>query len=241
MGPVHVACLRSFLRQGHRVVLHAYGRPEDTPDGVELFDAAALMDPAAIVRHRKHGSLALASDIYRYRIQRAGLGLYADCDVFCLRPIADADYILGWESERHIASAVLKFPAGSPLARDLSAAADDPAFLPPWDPLPKRLYYRLRKALGSPVTVDRQRWGTIGPKAVTWYVHANGVQDKVSPIDVFSPVRSKEQDRLFDPALDIAALATDATLAIHLRHEMIRRRGDQPIPPTSPLGRMLAL
>ncbi|WOC15073.1 hypothetical protein [Pseudochrobactrum sp. MP213Fo] len=33
LGAVHAACLRSFIRHGHDVVLHAYGRPEDTLDG----------------------------------------------------------------------------------------------------------------------------------------------------------------------------------------------------------------
>lgn len=44
LGPVHAACLRSFVRHGHEVVLHTFERPEDTPDGVKIFDAKLLMD-----------------------------------------------------------------------------------------------------------------------------------------------------------------------------------------------------
>lgn len=43
LGPIHAACLRSFIRHGHDVVLHAYGKPDDTPEGVRLFDASKLM------------------------------------------------------------------------------------------------------------------------------------------------------------------------------------------------------
>lgn len=42
LGPVHAACLRSFVRHGHDVVLHCFELPEDTPEGVRFFDAARL-------------------------------------------------------------------------------------------------------------------------------------------------------------------------------------------------------
>jgi hypothetical protein len=63
MGPLHAACLKSFMGVGYRVILHAYSRVADAPPGVEYFDANKLMSSESIVRHSKTGSLALASDI----------------------------------------------------------------------------------------------------------------------------------------------------------------------------------
>jgi hypothetical protein len=241
LGPVHSACLQSFIDHGHRVILHAYEAIEDAPPTVESFEARNLMSADMIVRHQKTGSLALASDIYRYRILRAGMGLYVDCDMFCMRPIADRDYILGWANEKHITSAVLKAPKDSALVAALCAAADDPAFVPPWDPAPKRFYHHLRKSLGMPVPVLRQRWGTIGPKLVTHSVQELGLSSVVSPPAVFSPLRSMEHHRLYEAGLSLAALATPETLAIHLRNELIRRRPMADIPTNSPMAQILAV
>src|SRR5690606_33677576 len=92
MGPMHAACLQSFIDTDHLVVLHTYGEVEDAPRGVVYSDARQLLPEEDLVRHR-NGSFALSSDYMRYEIMRLGLGLYIDCDVYCLEPIDDADYI----------------------------------------------------------------------------------------------------------------------------------------------------
>ena len=91
LGAVQVACLKSFLRHGHRVVLHCYEAPIDVPSGVELADASRLLPLSRLFRTK--GSLAPFADLLLYELLGAGLGLYVDCDVFCLRAIEDADYI----------------------------------------------------------------------------------------------------------------------------------------------------
>lgn len=57
MGPVHAACLRSFIRHGHDILLHCYERPKDAPHGVQFFDARKLMNENEIMRHKKTGTL----------------------------------------------------------------------------------------------------------------------------------------------------------------------------------------
>jgi hypothetical protein len=94
LGVVHVACLKSFLRHGHQVVLHCYEKPKDVPDGVELADASRLLPIKRIFYKNKNKSVAGFADLLRYELLGLGLGLYVDCDVFYLRPIEDADYIL---------------------------------------------------------------------------------------------------------------------------------------------------
>ena len=131
LGQVQAACLRSFLRHGHRVVLHCYERPKDTPAGVEIADATRLLPETRIIRHAT-GSLSLFADLLRYEILGAGMGLYVDCDVFCLRPIEDADYIFGLENSDRINSAVLKLPANCPVLAELRAIKNSPVFAPPW-------------------------------------------------------------------------------------------------------------
>src|SRR5262245_19742574 len=114
LGPVHVACLRSFLRHGHRTILHVYEKPLDAPEGMDFMDANDLLPASQIIRYTRGGSLAIFSNLLRYEILRRGFGLYVDCDVFCLRPVEDADYIFGFESSHSIGSSVLKLPRDCP-------------------------------------------------------------------------------------------------------------------------------
>src|SRR5690625_4176270 len=130
LGPMHAACVRSFLRHGHTVSMHCYERPEDLPDGVRVFDAAKLMPLVELISHKKSGSVALGANRYRYRLISTGFGAYADCDMFCLRPLTEARFILGAEQNDSVNNAILKFPADSGLASALLHATNDPYFIP---------------------------------------------------------------------------------------------------------------
>lgn len=83
LGPIHVECLKSFLKHWHRVVLHVYEEPVDLPFGIELSDANELLPRELIFTNRKTGSYAPFSDLLRYELLYKGLGLYVDCDIYC--------------------------------------------------------------------------------------------------------------------------------------------------------------
>lgn len=215
LGEVHAACLRSFVNKGHRVVLHSYGKPEDTPKGVEIFDARKLMKESEIVRTAT-GNLALASDIYRYRILKEGLGLYIDCDVYCVKPIKDDEYILGWETQYTVNGAILKVPHDSQILKELMLAAENPYFIPPWFRNKKALRYKLKKALGFPKPVSKQEWGTIGPLLITYLVKNLMLQENVSPIDFYYPMHHQNTTLLSERGLTVKDLITPRTVAFHL-------------------------
>lgn len=239
LGPIGAACLASFVSAGHQVVLHAYDHPMDLPAGVTLRDANATIPRHLIVKHRKTGSFALFSDIFRYRLLQNGAEVYVDCDVYCLRPIERAEYIFGYETDTQINGAVLALPAASGLLKALTAASENPQFIPPWLPARKQKLRRIRMRLGMYPGVSAMGWGTLGPKAITHYAKTLGVEHLAQPIDVFYPVDSRRISTLFDPELTIADITTARTRCIHLYNEMIRRHGKQNIPKSSPLGRML--
>jgi hypothetical protein len=132
MGPAHAACLSSFLRTDHQVVLHTYGEVADAPFGVRYADANSLMQEDQLIRHNATGSFSLVTNLMRYELLRRGLGLYVDCDVFCLRPMSDRESIFGWESRDYLNSAVLNLgplprrqqnhPPRSPICRGARSA-----------------------------------------------------------------------------------------------------------------------
>jgi hypothetical protein len=242
LGQIHAACLRSFLRHGHRVVLHCYQAPADTPAGVELADARALLPECRVIRHRTSGSLALTSDLLRYEILKAGLGIYADCDVFCLRPIEDADYIFGREGTfkgKQLATAVLKLPPDSPTLTALCAIKDTPDFAPPWEKpaKPRRLAW-LRGTAPAPSLEDLP-WASIGPHALSYYAEQHGIADRAAPIDRFYPVPWMQLELLFDPGLSLQELVTHRSDTVHLYNSTLTRRARADIPEGSPIWEMV--
>lgn len=229
MGPLHAACLRSFVISGHRVVLHAYGEVADAPEGVSQADANRLLPEHRLIRH-KNGSYALSSDLMRYELLRQELGLYVDCDVFCLKPIADADHIFGLEDDYHFNTAVLKLPAGSPVMDDLCAIGE--GWLPPWMTAPA----------SGPLPLSELPWGSIGPAAFTHYARKRDLAALAEPHDVFYPVTTGRTRAFFDPGLTFEDIFTSRTRYVHLYHQtMNAMRPPGPVPPSSPLGRMLAM
>ncbi|WP_156134281.1 galactosyltransferase Lgt5 [Ensifer sp. ZNC0028] len=236
LGPVHAACLRSFLRNGYDVVLHSFGMPEDAPVGVRLFDASKLMALQEVDVFRKAKMLALASDIYRYRIQREGMGLYADCDVYCLKPLDEDDYIFGWESSKLIGSAVLKIPPQSRLLQELLEAAEDLHFIPPWLPRRKRNKMGLRKKLGFPVHVADQAWGVIGPQLLTHHVREMNLTNHASSIDAFYNLHFECTGLLYEPGLSVRDLATSRSSFLHLCNSRLKPSG---VPAGSPMHEIL--
>jgi hypothetical protein len=241
LGPVQTACLRSFVRAGHKTVLHCYEEPIDIPDCVGVADASHLLPHSRLVAHRQTGSYAPFSDLLRYEILHRGLGLYVDCDVFCIRPIADEDYIFGWSTRKSINNAVLRLPAGSPLLHDLCRIKS--GFIPPWASPRYRLRMRLNRLLGgSTPSIEDLPWGWTGPKALTWYAKYHAVDHLAKDRAVFYPLESREMPLLLDPNRKLEDLITPRTAAVHLYNEYFRRKSlsAAPVPPSSPLGRIIA-
>lgn len=239
LGPIHAACLKSFVRHGHRTRLYIYEEPSDIPEGVELVDASQLIPAEYTVRYSRNdmhkGSYALFSDFLRYEILKTGAGLYVDCDVYCLRPIEDEDYIFGYQDSGQINGAVLKLPPDSPALKNLLAIRDAKAFIPPWLSTRKQKKYRRRALLGIPKKIENMPWGIAGPEAVTWYLKKDGLHKYAKPIDVFYPVHYYQTALFSDPNISIKSLATPRTLALHLYNEMIKHLDLEDVPAGSPL------
>ena len=243
LGELHVACLRSFLRHGHRVVLHVYDEPQDTPFGVELADASKFLPRSRIFKNQKKGldTFSAFSDLLRYEILRAGLGgVYVDCDVYCLKPFQDADYIVGWEKDQQVNNAVLKLPSDCPALADLCAIKDVKNFIPPWYSFRRKLRYRaIQLLLGGRLPLERLPHPVLGPPMVTYYLRKHNLLSKVQPLDVFYPVSFYQTRLLLDPGLRIEDVVTPRTVSIHLYDRPEFWRPGEPPPAGSILDRII--
>lgn len=250
LGPIQAACLRSFLRVGHKVALHAYERPADLPDGIEMSDARALLPESRMFRDSTENSLAPFSDLLRYELLAQGRGVYVDCDVFAFKPIADEPYIFGWYGKvrgreaRRINNSVLKLPPDCPVLAKLRGIRD--GFVPPWYPLTRRLGLRLRRLAGQPVPLSKLGYQFAGPYALTYYLRRHRLEHHAKRADILHPALwgkadGSEKDFLFDPELELGDIIGPDTVTAHLYHRTIKLAAERGVPPGTPLARMMAM
>lgn len=236
LGPIHAACLRSFVALGHTVRLFAYEVPADVPPGIEVLPASEVLPFAAVRDYAKIGRLELVSDLFRYRMLAASAGLWVDADCFCLSPIEDDDYIFGRETSTGLNTAVLKLPAASPVLEALCSIG--PGFIPPWDNRRRRQKLQLRRMIGRPEGLERMTWGATGPAAFTYYARKHGIEHLAAPSDVFYPIHWDHAERLCRADLTLADLITPRTKVVHLYTSVLKDRTlrfQQPAP-GSPLA-----
>lgn len=241
---LELACLQSFNRHGHRVVVHAYERPENLPAFAEHFDASRVMPRQLLAINRIRNSVALGADRYRYQLVEAGMGLYADCDVFCLAPIESRDYAMGWQaSDAVVNNALLHFPPGSELSQYLLESTARTDFIPPWWPERSQRVLRMRRRLGLAKHVDVFPWGVWGPDLLSHAVKTLGLAEKVQMVDAYYPLAPSHFPLLVEPGLTLRDLVTPRSKAVHLWNSEFDRfeiNRDGPAPPGSPLEEIFA-
>lgn len=174
LGPVERACLRSIMGHRHPMVLWCYGRPAGVPDGVEIRDAAEVLPQEAIIRHRS-GSVALFANRFRYELQRRGLGLWVDTDVYLLKPLLGLpEQVFGWGFFDEIYNGVLRLPPDSPLIPPLLDLFNEDK-VPPWLPWRARLAAHWRLIVTGRSGLPNMPWGSAGPMAMTALARRHGL------------------------------------------------------------------
>ena len=219
LGPLHVKCLESFLRHGHQVVLYVYEKPIDCPSGIELTDAGRLLPKEMIFRNRKTGSYAPFSDLLRYELLYQGLGIYVDCDVFCLKPFPNDLHIFCEEKDGIITNSLLRLPPDNPVTIDLANMRKIPNFTPPWYSKKRLLKLRLLRLTGQG-KLDSLHTNTLGPPAVTYYLKKHGMLDKAMPKDTYIN-NVTITSMLQNPSVKLADIITDRSIALHIGNSII--------------------
>jgi hypothetical protein len=238
LGPIERACMRSVLRQGHKLSLWCYRPPAGVPDGVVLAYASRILPESAVVRHHS-GSFALFSDWFRYALQRHQKGIWLDCDVYLIRPIPECDLLLTEFEPRLINGAVLKIPAENPMLDDLLALFERD-IIPWWVPLPARIAALWRRATTGKADIAKMPWGMAGPWALTAYARRHKVAHLAAPAHLYSPVRWEDASWIRDTRQQLESRVADETIAIHLWNERIKEFKDQAAAQGSFLARLQA-
>ena len=241
LGNIARCCLKSFIKQGHQVVLHTYSHISDIPENIIVSDANKIISHERIIKHKRTGSYALFSDIFRYELLRKieGDGIYVDCDVYCIRPMLQENYVLAFEDDYKINGAVLALPHNSIVLKNLLIAAYDPYFIPPWYSKTKQFRFKIKKIFGISRHISEMPWGIIGPEAITYYMKESNALSNVKPMDYYYPIHFHCISKLLDPALTLKDIVTHRTQCIHLYNEMLKDVDLLNIPNNCILSKML--
>ncbi|MCW5722385.1 MAG: hypothetical protein KIS86_14695 [Devosia sp.] len=234
MSWLEALCIASFHRHGHRVEVYGFDPIPGLPDTAVWRDAADILPRAELVFYKGRGTPAVFSDRFRLELLRRRLGIYADLDVYCVRPIeGPPDYLMAWERPGSVNSAVLHIPPGSALLDDLLGVfeRDNRPLFEPFLPLYRRLEVAARRLLGDKVPPEHLQYGATGPMALTHYVKARGLVGEVQPAATFYPIPYEGIPGLLVPGSDLETAIRPETLGIHLWRSQLTDRGRSDMPP----------
>jgi len=192
--------IASFLQNGHRYHLYAYGPVEGLPDGAELRDAAEILPSSSLFTYTDYATCSGFANFFRYKLILERGGWWVDTDMICLKSF-DFDSRFVFSSERGgIGSIVnvgaIKAPAGSAV---------------------------MQYAWNACMRMDRAqlKWSQCGPTLFGTAVQAYSLQAYVQPPVVFCPIDFSEWRRMLDP--EETWEFGEATLAVHCWNELWRR------------------
>jgi len=231
LPPLVGACLRSFLRAGHRVVLHSYRTLSDVPKGIELADANLILPEGKIVRHHRSKSPSLFSNYFRYRLMCEREGYWIDCDLYCVRPFDfGGNPVFGWQDQTTINGAVLRLSPDSDMLRDCLALFESRDANFPWVEKRSIRRARFKSFFYRKPMISFLPWGSAGPNAITWLAKKHGDDASAQRREVFYPLGHKQADRLGRSDFDIESVLASDTRCIHLWNEMLRQFKTEPEP-----------
>lgn len=223
LSDIEIASIHSFLRLGHRLIVYSYDPVPNLPRDVESRDAAQILPARRIVRHRRSGSPALHSDLFRYALMDRSAAIWVDLDMIALRPFRfDSPYVFGFEDHAgSVNCAVLRMPRESQALRALLAFNEDTVGTPPLLTGFRKWKYRLR-GLGRGLPIDVWPWGSIGPHALTHYLRETGEISHAMPVEAFYAVHISEMERFITPGALTPAQIPDSAYGLHLWGGLMR-------------------
>lgn len=169
------------------------------------------------------------------------------CRAPCLvlsSPADDEEYIFGWlEDGQRISISVLYAPSDSELLRRYSAAITSLPVQAPWATAHVRFRRELEILFGRAMPSNLAKM-SIGPRALTYFVHQLGLESRVSPRSRFYPIRESAAGLLVDS--DDRAVRCQigpATQVVHAWHGKLSLLGALQRPPStsSYLGQLCRL
>lgn len=231
LGWLEQLCIASFVDKGHRFALYTYDDCA-VPPGAERRDASTVLPRERMFFYKGNRTPAVFADLFRLELMRREMGIWADCDVLCVKPLAELpDYVFGYETPGRVNNAVFRCPSQSALLARMLAVFE-PGAIPPGMPWWRWAEVALRRGVGQRLPVEAMQFGATGPWPLNHWVRALGLEKFTQPKPVFYPLDYGAANRLLEPGstLDVPP----QTLAVHLWHSALTGRGRTHVPTPAP-------
>jgi hypothetical protein len=218
-------CLASQVKQGYNVTLFSYEPIDNLPRGVVNKDAEAII-PLAF-KHKleriatridvSHRATIQLSDFLRVRLQKLGMGVWLDTDLYLLRPMNIDRRVpyFAWESVSSVGNAVLYLPPAHPIVDryEKLMQQDDP--VPEWVTFRQRLkLYRWRRR-GTQFNPSDLKLALFGPSALTALARRTGAMHHALPRRSFYAIHARHR-KFFRPASYQRLLTDPRLIGLHL-------------------------
>ena len=234
MGWIEQVCLRSYVAQGHRVILYTNGEVDNVPEGVEQQPDTEIWNPGRLITyegddiHNYKGSPALHTDLFRYHLLNKTDYIWVDTDAYCHQPFPNKPWVLAKhapnpgevESDVRVACGVLRLPKDSKtltLLTQTFLSEDGEHPILPWESKIKKLRQRWHKRRGLPLPhISRLPWGSLGPLAMTQCLKMTGEIKHVMRAQTLYPLPGLHDYFVFKNEKDLLNHLSDDCMSVHL-------------------------
>jgi hypothetical protein len=217
LSPLEIACMLSFVENGHKMTLYSFGRYE-LPDTIQQKPADEIADASLLQRFRTNGrpNIAHFADLFRLLLFKKTDYVWVDCDILSMDNSAWAAEVIVKEAGDSIINCVLRISDRVLLDEAI----------------------RLTEALLDK-DVDWAATQNVIPRAIARTSYAGGFADA----NLFSPIDVDDWHRLLLPEYrdDCARLCARAH-TVHLFNNILQKVGylkSALPPPGSYLGILL--
>lgn len=213
-------CIRSFQENGHEFHLYVYEDIAQLPADVIVKDAKDIIPKNEIFRVRN--SLAIFSDLFRWKLLSNKGGCWVDMDMICLKPFEfSEEVVFGLQSDDLVATGVLVFPPEHYLAEWIANNCMHPNQTLPYDSWSDRIRKFTKKyLLGN--QRKHLRWGEAGgPKGLSAILKHVGMFEFAKPANIFYPVAASQWKSHFDETYSEGLNFFNDSYATHLWNEIL--------------------
>ena len=266
LSQMELACIQSYLNQGHEFHLYGYEKFKNLPKGALWKNANQIIPQSQVFTIQQggvKGSYAGFADLFRYKLLHSAGGWWTDMDFLCFNPLPKPEglYVACEWNPRHIrrgskrqmlvdanrllrqmqsntTSLALKGWSINWLTKVLFSTSPTCSlmFSHPGDEIMKKAL----KIAEEKVENGLKQWGEIGPALIAQLLREETtISFQLGKASLFMPISYSQVPMLFDAfeGINVRAITT-----IHLYNEVWRQKGfskDSPVPPSSLLQLLL--
>ncbi|RZS88433.1 hypothetical protein [Phyllobacterium myrsinacearum] len=220
-------CLASMVMTGQRVKLYAFDEIANLPKGIEICDAAPILDKKYLRRidpdfpdiENPGHVVSQFSDLFRVTLMKKQQGLWLDTDIYLMKqfhPATDKPY-LARENHFRLGVSAMYLPPDNPVIGEFDAYMEGTVVVPPWLGFRRRVmrpaWFRMTGQKVTPATIGITAFANDG---ISRMAKRYGFFKDAAPKENFYYWTARDALRIFDPAYGLEPLDHPDFIGFHV-------------------------